>query len=551
MAPPQLTAIVRSGNLVPRRNEVRGRAQGVGVFLLEPGLVGTLAPMLEGFMPSRSRTAFLVLFFLVLASSLASAQVWVATSNNDICEIIDGAAQNCVVDSGQKFEGIALREDATAPEIVAASSTQGGNLVVFDGGTKSVVASILFAKASGVATDPDGNIFANNANLSGADRVVLVRRRAGAEILIGVDDSVDVPPHNVQLLADVVYLQSPVNGFDTTVAGDLLLLVRRQPALLLRYAAADIFDLLDVDDDGTTMPPGTADPDFLTDDFDGAEPTGMAVAPDGTLYVVTHDQRILFYDENGDPVDFLQGDLLPGNGVRIDVSSFEEPVNEVTRTVTEVVVSVHQNGAVVFYQERDGAVTMSDIVTANVESPVGVAIEDGNTTAVSIGNQTVQLQALAVRFDVNQSGSIGSLCQTIEDSRDTSVPVESPLTTFLEVEVELPGSEPNDPPFRFRVPTFVRGFPQRASGDLDGGPFTGPEVLRVCLATADLGFTGLAHVDSNETGWLGYKPSCTAAAVETPNGTVYPMRPRFFYIREAPPFLFEQERTRIRTSSSI
>ena len=261
-----------------------------------------------------------------------------------------------------------------------------------------------------------------------------------------------------------------------------------------------------------------------------------------TLSISSHYYgRILFYDENGDPVDFLQGDLLPGNGVRIDVSSFEEPVNEVTRTVTEVVVSVHQNGAVVFYQERDGAVTMSDIVTANVESPVGVAIEDGNTTAVSIGNQTVQLQALAVRFDVNQSGSIGSLCQTIEDSRDTSVPVESPLTTFLEVEVELPGSEPNDPPFRFRVPTFVRGFPQRASGDLDGGPFTGPEVLRVCLATADLGFTGLAHVDSNETGWLGYKPSCTAAAVETPNGTVYPMRPRFFYIREAPPFLFEQE----------
>jgi hypothetical protein len=316
--------------------------------------------------------------FAAGSSTTRDTVFFTGTSSNDTISKVNsfgtcsgsGSVSKWIKDNGKNLKGIVVRGEGpngTPLCIIAANSTQGGNLRLYNATTQSVLGTIASVpKAKGVDVDRNGNIYAVNDDIGGPDQLWYVPRTGasptcslgnyGARILI--DSQVD----GANQLADVKVVTAGAGNYGL---GDVLVLVR-EPAMLLRYARAGIASRIA----GGSQPTPQVFAD--TADFDDTNPNSFSFGPNGGVVVATDEGRILQIDANG----VRQGDLnddLPGNGVGIGFG-LQQPGDNL-----RVFVTVHQQKKVLLFDGNGTCVGAAKTQTP----PHGVGNASFNVAGVS------------------------------------------------------------------------------------------------------------------------------------------------------------------------
>jgi hypothetical protein len=203
--------------------------------------------------------------------------VYFTAPNNKILKVTSftsGTSATVVSDTGTNFAGLVAASEGSGTRLIVANTTQGGDIRAYTGtgGKLGTIASLKGANA--VAIDSGRNVWAVNADQGGADRLITIPR-VGA--LYGAAVVRSVP--GVTLLADVKFVASARSGA-TYRAGDILVLAAKPAKILIFRGNAFL-------------------PTPFATNFNGTQPAGMALAPEGEVLVTTLEGRILAFKPDG------------------------------------------------------------------------------------------------------------------------------------------------------------------------------------------------------------------------------------------------------------
>jgi hypothetical protein len=293
-------------------------------------------------------------------------------------------------------------------------------------------------------------------------------------------------------------------------AGDLLV-VSSVPAMLLRYRAAELRAYVDalraMPPEG--VPPAELEPEVLIHPPessldaarkfpDGSAPSGVAIAPDGSLLVPVEGGDVLIFGpdgmrrtESGAFVDFAN-DL--GNG------KFKIAVGPQGGRFRAFLADRNGGEVLRFTIADDGTGVPDGSVTSDIEFPVGIATTTSSIVTTPVGRD-VLIQPNVVLETVFDEVLIPGLTSAkvilFADPRENEIdtPEALPLHRGLllsEISEELPAIE---------IPAYVRAF---RLGDPDTG--TPTFILVAVDTTAQLG--GVSTHFAEEATILGYEPAC-------------------------------------------
>ena len=491
-------------------------------------------------------TASVAVCTFASALQAQDARVYSANSSNGRIQRLEfdpPSATTVNSDENQRvtLRAIAIREDGVDGAQLIACDTQAGE-VVFYAGAAGVGVTIVSAAGGGpthpdgVSLDPDGNlalVTSGPGNAQGKTaQVWVVLRDLGDSGSSGNPAFPGGYRAPLGLLDSEVMATTKIGGVDTSLtmhaleetarvrataglleAGDLLV-VASDPPMLLRYRAAPlrayVAALRALPPGGT--PPAELDPEVVIHPPtsseeaarrfpDGAEPGGVAFAPDGSLLIPVAGGDVLLYgpdgrrrEQGGQFVDFAD-DL--GNG------KFKVAVGPQGGKFRAFLTNRNGGEVLRFTFQADGTGVADGTVTSGIESPVGIATTTSTVVPTPTGNDVLitPTQVLTSKFkQVVTAGVTAERVLLFADPREKEIatPPALPLhrSLFLnEISEELPPIE---------IPAYVRSFPL---GDPDTG--TPTFILVVVDTTAQL--EGVATHFAEEATILGYEPDCGSA----------------------------------------
>jgi hypothetical protein len=274
-----------------------------------------------------------------------------------------GTSATVVTDNGTNFKGLVVAsEGSTAADtrIIAANTTKGGDIRAYSGtGTKlGVIGSLKTANA--VTIDSGKNVWAVNADPGGTDRLVFIPR-------VGSGYGTPVPRTvpGVTLLADVKFVPS-AKADATYEAGDVLVLSAK-PAKILIFRGGNW--------------------QTLATNFNGTQPAGMTLAPDGEILVTTLQGRILAFEPDGhrQATDFASLSGKKGGQIAVGLQG---GVPRVFATVTNGSAlhrySLDRNGSGELVGTREYSVASNVPFGVGNASLTGVAYTPSSDSAVSV-----------------------------------------------------------------------------------------------------------------------------------------------------------------------
>lgn len=429
---------------------------------------------------------------------------------------VPGEIAGVIQDGGTNFKGIVVRGDLC---LIAANSTQGGGLRMYDPGAATPAARILgpfasFDSVVAVDVDTSENLFAVNDDPGGPDQLVFVPRnptpgctRQGYDPALVLDGQVD----GAFVLADVKFVRFAPSGA-AYGGGDVLVLVRDAPALL-RYRAGVISTTIAAKRANLGAPDAAPEATPVISSFAGQTPTGFAFAGNGDILVVTLEGSIQRFSPAGILLS-SSFDPLPGGGGANAIAVGTQASDR------KVFVTERQGNGVVMFDEDTGACE-GRVVT---NSPHGV------------GNASLNAKGL-----VATPQSVTPV---------TVVPDSSHQITFAKVDVAGATSAniflfPDPDPYSGLDRTvdfsaFMSGLPQRTiPGHVKafmrtGAPCPGDGMCPTFMlsvadsTTASFGATQQHHIEENS---IGFNTSCYSGdpSAQAPDLE----QPRTFYATDA------------------
>jgi hypothetical protein len=208
-----------------------------------------------------------------------------------IADFAQGTSSVVIYESGSNFKGLAVSDECTERRVVVANTTNGGKILVYRVvGDTAVGAPSEIARlsgANGVALDADRGVWAVNADPGGPDLLVHISRE-------GTGYSTNVESHAVSGVNRLAAVQVATTGRPGSVyqAGDVLVLSAAP-------ARVDIVRRNPEPPPTLIQLPFVLESGFAT--FGSVTPTGLALAPDGRVFVAVSDGRILVFTVSGSP----------------------------------------------------------------------------------------------------------------------------------------------------------------------------------------------------------------------------------------------------------
>jgi hypothetical protein len=347
--------------------------------------------------------------------------VYYAGPNNDISCVLDfatGQSRSVIVGAqGTNFNGLHVLYEGEGSggglSIVAGSSTQGGDLRVFDcdadgeNCTLRGIAAVL-SQVKGVALDTFGNIAAVNGS-----RILYVPRcTAGDPSCPGSGYGAATGPlalPGLGQIADVRFVSSAIATASPAVyqPGDVLVL---GPTQLRAYKASELAAGNIVTSTlVANLPAGTTG-------------TGLALFPkSGEALVTTAGGRVLVFDRNG----IAQADFVAGIGQGVNAAiGNNAPTGNDPASGSEVFITANSNGRVLRYvAKRSGNGLVADpavpaLVVSTGNPPYGVGnatLTDAVWTGAGIDVEVTPAVGHELTFEkVNTSGFSQSRAYLIE-----------------------------------------------------------------------------------------------------------------------------------------
>jgi hypothetical protein len=444
-----------------------------------------------------------------------------------------GTASTVVCEPGAAFRGLAVRNDLR----LAVVDQAGGGLVrLYDGQGNGGVVSAAIPFPSGLAQDPDGELFVTTSKVGAPGQVWRIPRlfqacpdssdpfgcpALGYGPAVPIDSEVRVGEWPVERLVDVKYVPftAPYSflGSKKLGRGDIVVLTQHPPALL-RYA----------DPETCT---GNCAPDVVLPSgrFVNFEPTGVAFSENGEILVSTTQGRVMRFRTTSQPLsDFA---WLDGPATAIAVGLDQGAKAFVSRAPSLLVR---------FRFAHDGRGVRVPNHVDGLSQPHGVSLATGSAAPTLVGGGRIDLTNMVADFEkVTKAGLSHLYCVNFADPRESEsaaegLPKDAPLSRALALnESGLPAAltvfdYPN------LVPAHLRSFPSRRPGD--GEEPTGPPTFHLCKATTTAVFSGLVQSISHEDPWLGYEPGCSNAQDGADHhSTADPfLQSRFAYSEEPP-----------------
>jgi hypothetical protein len=434
----------------------------------------------------------------LLRAQTPSETVYFTAPNNRILKVTSfpgGSSSTVVTDPGTHFAGLVVAsEGSTAAEtrIIVANTTKGGDIRVYSG-TGAKLGTIASLKgANGVTVDSGRNVWAVNAHQGGADHLVFVPR---TDTGYGTPVVRTVP--GVTLLADVKFVSTARSGA-AYKAGDLLVLAAK-PAKILIFRG------------GTFL--GTP----FAVDFDGTEPAGLALAPEGEVLVTTLQRRILAFKASGErqATDFA---ALPGKGAQVAVGlQGGEPRVFATVTTGGAVLryALGRSGSDLF-GTQDGAVGSNVPFGVGNASLTGAAYTPASESAVSV----LPLSGHEITFEkVKAPGVTSGKLYFVEES-----------TVRAAASCDCPHGTLTIGSLSRCVPAYVKGYSRNGSVCDDDPEGDGEGCYYLVFATDTganaFGSTQQHHFEEHD---YGFETTCYADGGAAPD----PKQPRIFYATDA------------------
>jgi hypothetical protein len=439
------------------------------------------------------RSVFVSLATLTAAGALHAQSpqetVYFTAPNNRILKVTSfpsGTSATVVTDNGTNFKGLVVAsEGATAADtrIIVANTTKGGDIRAYTGaGVKLGVIGSLKA-ANAVTIDSGKNVWAVNADPGGTDRLVFIPR-------VGSGYGTPVPRTvpGVTLLADVKFVAS-AKAEATYEAGDVLVLSAK-PAKILIFRGGNW--------------------QTLTTNFNGTQPAGMTLAPDGEILVTTLQGRILVFEPDGDrqATDFASLSGKKGGQIAVGLQGGEPRVFATATNGSAVHrYSLNRNGSGELLGTREYSVASNVPFGVGNASLTGVAYTPTSDSAVSV----LPVTGHEITFErVDTPGVTSGALYVVEEWTDVRMNHSGCPAGKLTI-----GS------LSRCVPGYVRGFSRNDSAcDGDGhGCFY--LVFLTTTGAATFGSTQEHHFEEND---YGFDTTCYVNS-----GDAHSMQPRTFY----------------------
>jgi hypothetical protein len=481
----------------------------------------------------------------LFAPALAAqdARVYTANSSNGRIELLTfdpPSATTVNTDANQRttLRSLVIRDDGVGGSNLVACDTQAGEVVFYAGSAGDGVKIVSAGDGGpsfpdGASLDVDGNLFlVSSANGNGNTKTAqawVVLRDLGDSGSSGFPALPGGYRKPFGKMDGEVKATTPIGGVDTLLtvhaledtfrvpaaagvlaSGDLLV-VASDPAMLLRYRAADVHAYVkalramhaggaapaEIDPVVLIHPPESsvaAERKFPS----GTSPSGVAIAPDGSLLVPVEGGDVLIYGPDGVRrsvggtfVDFAD-DL--GNGkFKIAIG----PQGGKFRAFLS-----NRNGGQVlrFTIAADDTGVADGSVTSGLEFPVGLATTTSSLVPTPRGNG-VSITPNVVLSDLFESvvtpGVTSSKVILFEDPREKEIetPDELPLHRSLlltEISEDLPAIE---------IPAYVRSMRL-------GDAVTGPPTFILVLLDTTAQLAGVSKHFAEESEILGYEAEC-------------------------------------------
>jgi hypothetical protein len=423
--------------------------------------------------------------------SAGTGHVYVTSPSNQILRVdFEGGTTSVVVqDKGRNFQGLTVRRDGPDEfRLIVASSTQGGDLRIYDpdSGEGNRIAS--FRGAHGVAVSQFGQLFAVNEKCE-RGQVAWVPRIKGCDLspsnagchpggygdLQFIDEDVRLGGKRIDDLRDVRV--ATTGGGGLVEPGELLVLVESPPMVLAYTPEEGVWDSCQGNCEPRVVVPSSA--------LRGYQPSGLEVAS-GSILVTTAQGVILKATPGAsggaDVEPFL---FLPGKGAKLSLG-VEDGEEIVYATVP------NKAGEVDRFSVDTGALLGS--VKKGIKVPEGVGNEASAVVLTQAGsNVKVALPTMNAVFDkVDESGETDALCDLypVPDGWDFDT-----QHTLRELGFSFPDGHD------VVIPPRIRPF-------RIGNPTTGPFAYYICHVANTALFSDTYELTEFESQIVGYMTEC-------------------------------------------